>query len=60
MAGDALEPDNPVTCARCARTPRDEEDLARWVSVESDPEEVCPGCLTLHEVEHLRNGGEAG
>jgi hypothetical protein len=38
-----------VTCARCARPPRDPDDRSAWAMV--DEGEVCPGCLTLTEVE---------
>lgn len=45
--------DPTLTCIRCARQPRDEEDLASWVSI--GMEDVCPGCLTLTEADALRN-----
>jgi hypothetical protein len=44
--------DDLMTCARCTRVPRDDEDRTSWVVLES--EEVCPGCLTLTEAEELR------
>ena len=42
-----------MTCARCTRAQRDDDDRASWVTLES--EDVCPGCLTLTEAEALRN-----
>ena len=43
-----------VACARCVRQPRDADDHAVWAAFEEGA--VCPGCLTLTEVEQLREG----
>jgi len=45
-------PETEVTCVRCAREPRDEDDRTSWASI--DQEDVCPGCLTLSEADALR------
>jgi hypothetical protein len=49
---DASEDRELVTCARCARQPRDPDDRASWATI--DDAEVCPGCLTLTESEAHR------
>jgi hypothetical protein len=41
------------TCARCARRARDADDRETWATI--GEAEICPGCLTLTEVEALRN-----
>jgi hypothetical protein len=42
---------NHVGCARCRRAPRDDADFVEWEQL--DDGEVCPGCLTMLEVERL-------
>jgi hypothetical protein len=42
----------PLVCARCRRPPRDRDDRASWVTVNDDT--LCPGCLTLAELERVR------
>jgi hypothetical protein len=42
----------PLVCVRCRRAPRDPDDRATWAVVDDD--NLCPGCLTLDEVERLR------
>ncbi len=42
----------PLVCVRCRRAPRDPVDRATWVVIADD--NLCPGCLTLDEVERLR------
>jgi len=42
----------PLVCGRCRRAPRDPDDRATWVVV--GDHNLCPGCLTLDEVERLR------
>ena len=46
---------NPVTCSRCRREPRDDDDQLGWEPLDEGP--VCPGCLTMLEVEARRAGG---
>lgn len=53
MSEDAGPSSAEPTCARCARAPRDAEDLFAWVEIDGD--EVCPGCLTLGDDERLRS-----
>lgn len=45
-------PPAPLVCARCRRPPRDPDDRASWVTINDD--ELCPGCLTLAELERVR------
>lgn len=49
-----MEPDgsslsNQVKCARCRRAPRDDADFVAWEAL--DDGVVCPGCLTMLEVD---------
>ena len=44
--------ETPLVCVRCRRAPRDTNDRATWVVIADD--NLCPGCLTLAEVERLR------
>jgi hypothetical protein len=45
----------PPRCPRCTRSPRDAEDRLNWATI--DDAEVCPGCLTMNDVERLRDDG---
>jgi hypothetical protein len=45
----------PLTCARCARMPRDSDDRLSWATINDD--EICPGCLTTNDHERLRHEG---
>jgi hypothetical protein len=58
VPGDRHEHDEDsgvIVCARCVRRPRDADDHAVWAAFEEGA--VCPGCLTLTEVEQLRESG---
>lgn len=46
---------NQVTCSRCQRVPRDDADYVVWEALEEGP--VCPGCLTMLELEARRTSG---
>lgn len=41
-----------VRCQRCRREPRDDADYVTWQAL--DDGTVCPGCLTLLEVDESR------
>jgi len=43
---------NQAKCARCRRSPRDDVDFVDWEQI--DDAEVCPGCLTMLEVQARR------
>ncbi len=43
---------NQVRCSRCRRSPRDDADYIGWEAL--DEGAVCPGCLTMLEVEARR------
>lgn len=44
-----------VRCSRCRRAPRDDADYVGWEPL--DEGDVCPGCLTMLEVEARRATG---
>ena len=44
-----------VRCSRCLRVPRDDADYVGWDAL--DEGAVCPGCLTMLEVEARRLTG---
>ena len=46
---------NQVRCPRCARAPRDDADYVAWEIL--DEGAVCPGCLTMLEMEARRASG---
>ncbi len=46
---------NQVRCSRCQRPPRDDADYVGWEAL--DEGTVCPGCLTMLEVEARRASG---
>jgi hypothetical protein len=46
---------NQVRCSRCQRAPRDEADYIGWEAL--DEVAVCPGCLTMLEMEARRASG---
>lgn len=56
MNPDGSDLSNQVGCARCMRAPRDDADLEQWE--ELDAGEVCPGCLTMLEVDTRRRRDE--
>ena len=43
---------NEVRCSRCGRAPRDDADYVGWEAL--DEGVVCPGCMTMLEVEARR------
>jgi hypothetical protein len=45
---------NLVRCSRCRRAPRNDTDFVEWENL--DEGAVCPGCLTMLEVEARRAG----
>jgi len=51
---------NQVRCSRCRRAPRDDADYVSWEAF--DEGAVCPGCLTMLEVEDAEGeaSGEKG
>ena len=58
--GGAVDPEssnlsNQVRCARCVRAPRDDADYVAWETL--DEGAVCPGCLTMLEMEARRASG---
>jgi hypothetical protein len=46
---------NQERCSRCQRAPRDDEDYLAWEAL--DEGAVCPGCLTMLEIEARRASG---
>jgi hypothetical protein len=44
-----------VTCLRCRRAPRDDADYVGWEALVEGV--VCPGCLTMLELEGRRTAG---
>ena len=46
---------NQVRCLRCVRAPRDDADYVAWAALEEGA--VCPGCLTMLEMEAHRASG---
>jgi hypothetical protein len=46
---------NQVRCSRCQRAPRDEVDYVAWEALDGGA--VCPGCLTMLEMEARRASG---
>jgi hypothetical protein len=46
---------NQVRCSRCIRAPRDDADYVDWAAF--DEGAVCPGCLTMLELEARRASG---
>lgn len=46
---------NQVRCRRCIRAPRDDADFVGWATL--DEGAVCPGCLTMLELEARRASG---
>lgn len=46
---------NQVRCTRCVRTPGDDADYTEWEAL--DEGAVCPGCLTMLEMEARRASG---
>lgn len=49
MGPDSSGLSNQVMCARCRRAPRDDADFVAWETI--DEGVVCPGCLTILEVD---------
>jgi hypothetical protein len=43
---------NQVRCPRCVRAPRDDADYVEWAALGEGV--VCPGCLTMLEIEARR------
>jgi hypothetical protein len=43
-----------VRCSRCRREPRNDADYVTWPAL--DEGAVCPGCLTLLEMDARRAG----
>lgn len=43
---------NRVRCSRCARAPHGDVDFVEWVDIDEAP--VCPGCLTMIEIDAQR------
>ncbi|HEY6960883.1 MAG TPA: hypothetical protein VI408_03240 [Gaiellaceae bacterium] len=52
MEPESSNPSYQVTCSRCRRVPRDDDDYVGWEAI--DDEAVCPGCLTMLEIEALQ------
>jgi len=46
---------NRVKCPRCQRAPNDDADYVAWEAL--DEGAVCPGCLTMLEMEARRARG---
>lgn len=46
---------NQIRCPRCIRAPRDDADYVDWEALEEGA--VCPGCLTMLEMEARRASG---
>ena len=55
MNPESSNPSNQASCSRCRRTPRDDADYVAWAAL--DEGTVCPGCLTMLEVEARRASG---
>lgn len=58
--GGAVDPErsnlsDQVRCPRCVRAPRDDADYVDWAAL--DEGAVCPGCLTMLEMEARRASG---
>lgn len=45
---------NQVICSRCRRAPRDDADYVAWEALAEGA--VCPGCLTMLEIEARSDG----
>lgn len=58
--GGSVDPESSnlshqVRCPRCVRAPRDDADYVDWAAL--DEGAVCPGCLTMLEMEARRASG---
>jgi len=55
MEPESSKLSNQVRCSRCQRAPRNDLDYVDWEALDDAP--VCPGCLTMLEVEARRASG---